>query len=98
MGLPPRLLAAVAEIQNLDQATSDALGTAVVSSFGPCLCQQFVALGGHRVWVEMCAGHQFLCEDDRACTRIQHLLFARDRAAHWQKDEWGLAEWLNRGL
>jgi len=92
------LIAAVAEIQNLDEATSDALGAAIVNSFGPCLCQQYVALGGHRVWVEMCAGHEFVCEDDRACTRVQHLLFVRAMVGRFQVKEHGLSEFLNRGL
>ena len=99
MGIPPRLVAAVNELQHLDETESDALGLAVVQSYGDCKCQTWQTIGGHRVgWTEICDGHRFLMEDDRACTRIQHLRFGRAMAGRWQVAEHGLAEFLNRGL
>jgi hypothetical protein len=68
---------------------NQALGAAIVNAFGPCVCQQHVTCGGHAVWVEMCAGHSFISEHDRNCSRIQRLRFARARREHWRLAEWG---------
>jgi hypothetical protein len=89
MGPPQSLLDAMAEVSAMDTDENTALAQAIVESFGPCTCQQWHIIAGHKVWVEMCAGHGFLTEHDTACTRIQRLRFARARREHWRRDEWG---------
>ena len=86
---PPReLLDAMAQVNAMDQGEADALGAAIVEHFGPCLCQQYIKLGGHLVWVEMCSGHAFLSEQDLLVGRVQRLRFARARREHWRRAEW----------
>jgi hypothetical protein len=85
---PQQLLDAMAEIAAMDPDDSDDLGRAILNTFGPCLCQQTQAIGGHMVFIEMCAGHRFLQEHDAHCTRIQRLRFARARREHWRRAEW----------
>jgi len=89
MGVPQALLDSMAEIAAMPPDESGAFAQAIVESFGPCVCQQHVQIGGHRVWVEMCSGHAFISERDRSVTRIQRLRFARARREHWRAAEWG---------
>jgi hypothetical protein len=37
----------------------------------------------------MCAGHSFISEHDRNCSRVARLRFARARREHWRRAEWG---------
>ena len=70
---------------------------ALKQHFGPCVCQQYLtSSSGARIWVEVCAGHAFLSEQDRNVSRLARLLYVKRtskhwRAAEWMTDQWGLA-------
>lgn len=96
--IPQRLIQGMAEVSSLPEVEQDALASAIVNAFGPCMCQQTFVTHGHRVFIEMCAGHQFLIEDDRACTRIQHLCFGRAMSGKWLLAEFGHSGLLQRAV
>ena len=88
MGIPQRLLDSMAEIAAMPPDENQALAQAIVESFGPCVCQTYQRTPMGNVWVEMCAGHAFIQEQDTSCSRIEHLRFARARREHWRRQEW----------
>ena len=70
---------------DMAQHEAQALVSAIAASYGPCLCQQHQAIAGHRVWIDVCAGHAFLNEPGR----LARLLWVRRTQHYWRIREWG---------
>jgi hypothetical protein len=100
MGIPHRLVQAMAEINGLPEDVGHPLAAAILNSFGDCMCQKHVAVPGsyQGQFIALCDGHAFLMEDDARCTRIQHLLFARAQRGRWLAGEFGAAAMLQQAL
>lgn len=69
----------------LTPSEQQALMATMSANFGPCVCMSYERIAGHRVWIERCAGHEFLSEDHR----IDRLLWIRRTASTWQRAEHG---------
>ena len=94
MGIPHRLVQAMAEINSLPQDLAGPLAAAILNSFGDCMCQKH-----HQGrFIDLCAGHAFLMEDDARCTRVQHLCFARAVRGRWLAGEFGATAMLQQAL
>lgn len=60
---------------------------AAMANFGTCQCGTIQPTQHGPVKIQTCAGHLFLLETDRACSRIQRLVYVRRTLEAWQRAE-----------